>query len=155
MPSDIHVIEIGNYAKGWYGDFTGSTRLAYDELKVIIRHICALSADCNVSDGECFQIVAEAFHMLSQTYNGGNNQMYKDLWKDTLFPSPWMVLASEKNDTPDVRLLNKMLLLIAQLMVKDFPGKVMVMDATIARLFPNGEERIAKRKELGFEIKNV
>jgi hypothetical protein len=155
MPSDIHVIEIGNYAKGWYGSFTGSTRLSYDELKVIIRHICALSADCNISDGDCFRIVAEAFQMLSQTYNGGNNRMYNALWADALFPSPWMVLPQEKNDTPDVRLLNKMLLGIARLRITDFPGKVMVMDATIARLFPNGEERIAKRKELGFEIKNV
>lgn len=146
---DAMITEIGTYSKGWYGDFTGQGEKTWEDLKIIIGHLCALLPE-HVDRQGIFLNVAHIFHILAIKRDAGYNWMYRDLYKDTFFPNfPGL----ETQNKPDTRMLNKMLCIIAQLEVKHFPGEVMVMDAQIAKLFPNGEERIARRKELGFEIK--
>lgn len=151
MPFDEMLIEIGNYSKGWYGNFTGAGRTAYDELPYIVRHICGIGQECKIPDKDIFMLVADSFHDLAVKRHPETNYMYTEMWKEAIFP--WLVIPAIKDDSTEIRILNRMLMGIHGLAVKDFPGEKMVMSKTIARFFPNGEERIARRIELGFDIK--
>jgi len=135
------VTALGNYSKGWYGNFTGSGRIAYDELKIILKHVCWLGKDTNVPDKDVFTCVADGFDELVKV-SDHSNRMYTELWNDSLFPDRWF---PQTNDSADVKLLNKMLRIIAQLNVKYFPNGVLPMDPKIALLFSNGQERLDRR----------
>ena len=150
MPFDAMIMEIGNYSKGWYGNFTGGGRTAYDELPFIIRHLCGIGQECKIPDRDIFQLVADTFHHFAAKRDADNNYMYREMWKEALFP--WNDWPNTKDDSTEVKILNRMLIGIAGMMVKDFPDEKMEMSKTIARFFPNGEERIARRIELEFEI---
>ena len=151
---DALITEIGNYSKGWYGDFTGQGEKTWDDLKIIIGHLCGMYPE-HVDRKGIFIEVAHTFNILATKRDPYYNWMYTDLYKDTFFPNfPGLENRGLPPDQPDTRMLNKMLCIIAQLEVKYFPGEVMVMDSKLAKLFPNGDERIARRKELGFEIKD-
>ena len=152
MPFDEMLMEIGNYSKGWYGTFTGAGRTAYDELPFIIRHLCGIGQECKIPDRDVFQLVADTFHEVAVKRHPETNWMYREMWKEAIFP--WFVIPAIKDDSTEVRILNRMLIGIGGLAVKDFPYEKMVMSKTIARFFPNGEERIARRIECGFEIKD-
>ena len=148
---DRKLLEIGNYAKGWYGDFTGAGEQAFKDLAVILGDMCGLLPE-HVERKQIFLVVDEAFRRIALRRDPENNWMHRELIIETFYP-PWPSL--EAKEAPDAKMLNKMLRIIAQVEVKFFPGGVMYMDARVARLFPNGEERIAKRKEFGFEIVNA
>lgn len=148
---DRKLLEIGNYAKGWYGDFTGSGEQAFKDLAIILGDMCGLLPE-HVERKYIFFAVDDAFRRIASVRDPENNWMHRELITETFYPS-WPSL--DAKEASDAKMLNKMLRIIAQVEVKFFPGGVMYMDGRMARLFPNGEERIAKRKEFGFEIVNA
>ena len=143
MPFDQMMTEIGNYSKGWYGNFTGGGTAAYDELKIIIGHLCGMEPKY-VSDRDCFMQVAGTFHTLINKFSNPEHY-FMEMYKESLFPN-WE-LPKNKDDAADVKIMNRMLIGIAQFEKKYFPDQEMTLDPKIAMLFPNGQERINRRAE--------
>lgn len=151
--ADKKILEIANYAKGWYGTFTGAGEIAFKELAVIFGHLCLMEPKY-IDRKQLFIEVERAFRTLASRRDPDNNWMYRELFTEVFYPN-WPNLQPDKDDAPDVKMLNKMLRIIAQVEVKFFAGGEMVMDANIARLLPDADHHIARRKELGFLIENA
>lgn len=145
---DKKCIEIGNYAKGWYGDFTGAGNNSFHDLAIIFGHLCGLSPN-HVEHKHIFLEVYKVFHRLAHYVDPHHNWTYNELFTETFFPDK--LFPNTPDDPPETRMLNKMLRIIAQIPVKHFPSNKMKLDHDIAKLFPNWKERIQRYKELGFD----
>jgi hypothetical protein len=145
---DRQVIEVGNYSKGWYGNFTGSGDKSFDDLAIIFGHLCGMDPKY-VSHQDIFIVVDRVFRKLVNAYPNPDN-FYCELYNDVFF-RPW---SENLGSDPTTRLLNKMLCII-MIMKKDvFPGGDLVIDGNIAKLFSNGVERIATCMAKNFKLIN-
>jgi hypothetical protein len=145
---DRQVIEVGNYCKGWYGNFTGSGDNSFNDLAVIFGHLCGLDPK-HVSRQDIFLVVDSVFRKLVSA-NPSPDRFYCELYNDVFF-RPW---SENLGSEPVTRLLNKMLCLIMVMKKDVFPGGDIVVDGNIARLFDNGVERMATCMSKGFKLVN-
>lgn len=131
---------IGMYSKGWYGLQEDS----YKELSIIMGHLCAYTPE-SPNKKELFMVVSNCFFYLTNV--SGNRYYIDDAFKEVFFPWSQCI---HKGNTPDEKMFNALLSGIRQHEKKYFGD--MIMDAKIARLFPNGQERIDwyKNPEKGY-----
>lgn len=121
---------IGMYAKDWYGYGTSS----YHDLSIIMGHLSGYTPS-EPDKKELFRIVSDCFFYLVGV--SGHKSYIDDAFKEVFFP--WRDCL-HRGSTTDEKMLNEFLSGIRQHEKKYF-GE-MVMDARIARLFLNGQDRI-------------
>jgi hypothetical protein len=144
--SDVFLTEVGNYSKGWYGNYTGDGRIAFDELKLIFAEICGMEPQY-VSEKDIFLNVCTIFAQLSLKSDSRNPiYLWHDVMKETFYPNT--LFKQPAFDSAEVRLLNRMLGEIHLMTRTCFPDPAMPMNPKIAMLFSNGEERLAKRAKM-------